>query len=297
MITTLRAIRVSFAKSLIIGLLALLLGGCTAVRLGYNNGAQLTWWWLDGYADFSSEQAPAAKLAIDRWFEWHRSTQLPEYAAVLASAQVASLQPTTPAAVCQWQALVRDKLEPAIERALLQLADLLPGMGEAQFRHIEQRYAKNLTEMREEYLQADAAARQKQTLKRALDRAEQLYGRLDEAQRRVISAGAVTSPFDPQAWLTERQSRQRDTVQTLRRLAAERADRDQRVAALRALAERTERSPNPEYRAYQQRLAEYNCGWFAQLHNATTPAQRQRARETLKGWEDDLRSLVGTPPA
>jgi hypothetical protein len=288
--------RVFLVKSAIIGLLALLLGGCSAVRLGYNNGPQLAWWWIDGYVDFSAEQAPAARLAIDRWFEWHRPTQLPEYAAVLASAQVAVLQPTTPAAACHWQALVREKLDPGLDRALVQFADLLPGMGEAQFRHIEQRNAKHIAEMRDEYLQADPQERQKASFKRALDRAEQIYGRLDEAQRRVITAGIADSPFDPLAWVSERQARQRDTVQTLRRLAAERADADQRIAALRTLMQRQDRSPNPEYRAYQQRLTEYNCIWFAQIHNATTPAQRLRARDTLKGWEDDLRALASSPP-
>ena len=27
------------------------------------------------------------------------------------------------------------------------------------------------------------------------------------------------------------------------------------------------------------------------MHNAMTPAQRQAARDKLKGWEDDLRAL------
>ena len=103
------------------------------------------------------------------------------------------------------------------------------------------------------------------------------------------------SPFDPQAWADERQRRQRDTLATLRRLLAERADADRIVAALRALAERAERSPDPGYRAYQQRLLDYNCALAARLHNAMSPAQRQAARERLKGWEDDLRALAAAP--
>ena len=78
------------------------------------------------------------------------------------------------------------------------------------------------------------------------------------------------------------------------RLVAERADRDARVAALRALLARTERSPDPEYRAYQVKLTQYNCGFAAQIHNATTVDQRQKARERLKGWEEDLRALVAS---
>ena len=287
----------SLAKTAIIGVLALLLGpllsGCNALRLGYNNGPFLAWWWLDGYVDFNRDQAPAARQAIDRFFDWHRATQLPEYAAVLATAAAEVLEPTTAAAVCRWQAVVLDKLEPAIDRALVHAAELLPGLGEPQWRHLEQRYAKGIEEMREEYLQPDPAARLKAFVERTQKNTEQLYGPLDEPQRRALAAGVAASPFDAQAWLAERQRRQRDTLQTLRRLAAERADADQRLAALRALAQRGEVSSNREYRVYQQRLADYNCAFGAQIHNATTPAQRQKARATIKGWEDDLRSLIG----
>jgi hypothetical protein len=85
-------------------------------------------------------------------------------------------------------------------------------------------------------------------------------------------------------------------LQTLRRLVAEKADNDRVVAALRALAERSERSSDPAYRAYQQRLTDYNCGFAARIHNAMSPAQRQAARDRLKGWEDDLRALAAAVP-
>lgn len=273
-------------------LLALLLGGCSALRVAYNTGPQLAWWWLDGYADFSREQAPQVKASIDRWFEWHRQTQLPGYAALLATAQSRIGEPLTPVAVCQWNDRLADALAPALSRALEQAAELVPGLGEAQLRHMQQRYAKNLDEMRDEYLQPDPAERLAASVKRTLTRAEQLYGRLDDAQRKVIVEGVAASPFDAQGWMEERKRRQRDTLGTLRRLLAERADRDQRIAALRALADRSQRSPDPAYRAYQQRLTDYNCAFVARLHNATTPTQRQRARANLKEWEDDLRAVI-----
>ena len=187
---------------------------------------------------------------------------------------------------------MREKLDPTLERALGQAADILPSLGEAQFKHLEGRYAKGLAEMRDDYLQPDPADRRAESVKRALERAERLYGRLGDAQKRVLAEGVDASPFNPELWLAERRRRQRDTLQTLRRLVADKADRDQRLAALRTLAARMERSPHAEYRAYQIKLGDYNCAIAAQLHNATTPAQRRAARETLKGWEDDLRSLL-----
>ncbi len=269
------------------------LSGCSALRLGYANGPQLAWWWIDGYFDFHREQAPQVKQALDKWFDWHRSSQLPDYVALLASARQQVLEPATPALVCRWQDRVREQLEPALARASADFADIVPGLGEVQFKHLEQKYAKLIDEMRGDFLQADTAERQRESVKRAVERAERVYGSVDEAQLRVVTAGVLASPFSPELWLAERQRRQRDTLQVLRRLVAERSDRDQRIAALRALVQRTERSPNPEYRAYQLKLRDYNCALAAQIHNATTSAQRQKARDNVKGWEDDLKSLSG----
>ncbi len=294
--TTLSAMRASLIKAGIIAALLALLGGCSTLRFAYGNAPQLAWWWLDGYVDFSNEQTPRAKDQIDRFFEWHRTTQLPDYAALLAAAQADVLQPATPAQACRWQQLARDRLEPALDKAVQMGADLLPGLGEAQFRHIERRFAKGNDEMKRDYLQADAEDRRKAAVERTLERVEQLYGRASDAQRRVVAEGVAASPFDPQAWLGERLRRQRETVQTLRRLASLKGDRDQVVAGLRALVERAERSADPDYRAYQVKLAEYNCAFAARIHTAATPEQRAAARDRLKGWEEDLRALAGGSP-
>ncbi len=268
------------------------LAGCSSISLAYNNGSQLAWWWIDGYFDFNRDQAPVVKQGIDQLFDWHRRTQIPTYLPLLSTAQAQITEPTTAAQACRWQDQGRELLEPTLNRALNHVADVLPSLGEAQFKHLEQRYVKVLAEMRDDFLQPDLGTRNKQSVKRALERAERLYGRLDEAQRRVVSAGVAASPFNPDMWWQERQRRQRDTVQTLRRLAADKADRDQRLAALRTLVARVERSPDVAYRAYQIKLADYNCGFAAQIHNATTPAQRLQARETLKDWDADLRVLM-----
>ena len=286
-------------KRVIIGLLLVLLGptltGCSALRLSYANGPQLAWWWLDGYFDFSREHAPQVQLALDRWFEWHRSTQLTQTTALLSEVAQQMGEPMTPSQVCQWQDRARSHADPALSRAILDFADVMPGMGEAQMKHLEAHYRKLIDEVRRDFLQPDAAERFRSAVKRTRERAERIYGSLGDAQLQLISEGVAASPFDPELWLLERQRRQRDTLQTLRRLLADRADRDHRVAALRALVQRSEQSPNPEYRSYQTRLTAYNCALAAQLHTATTPAQRKKARDNLRGWAEDLRSLV--PPA
>ncbi|MFN5165490.1 MAG: DUF6279 family lipoprotein [Pseudomonadota bacterium] len=271
-----------------------LLAGCGALRLGYGNGPQLAWWWLDGYLDVTSAHAPAVKSAIARWFDWHRASELPKTVAFLGGVAAQMTEPTTPAQAAHLGEQARALADPALDRALLLGAEVLPGLGEAQLRHLEQRYAKNLEELRSEFAQADPTERRRAAEKRATERFERVYGRLNEAQQRLVAEGLAASPFDPELWLAERRARQRDTVATLRRLLAERADADARTAALRMLAERGTASPDPAYRARQQRLVEHNCALTARVHNAATPAQRARARDTLRGWADDLRSLLET---
>ena len=272
--------------------LAASLTGCSTLRIAYDTGPTLAWWWIDGYGDFGGDQATRVKDDIRDWFGWHRTAQLPGYATWLSATRNKIGESITPAQVCGLWDQSRSLLDPAIDRALLMAAAWVPALTEPQFRHIERRYAKAIDEMRGDFLQADARLRHEAAMKRTVERVELLYGSLDTAQLRLISDGIRASPFDAQAWMGERLRRQAETLQTLRRLVAEKADGDRRVAALRALAERAQRSPDPGYRAYQNRLIVYNCAFAARIHNAMKPGQRQALAERLKGWEDELRNLA-----
>ena len=297
-----KAMRVSTAKAAIIGgwlLAALLLGGCSAVRIGYNQAPTLAWWWIDGYLDFDTEQAPRVKESLNQWFAWNRTTQLPDLANLLAAAQVQVLQPATPAQICHWSDELRARLAAAVAEGVPLAADLLPGLRPEQLAHLERRLQKSNREFEQDFLQQDADERLQASVKRTVDRAETLYGRLDERQRQLVTAGLATSPFDAGQWFAERKAVQAEMLQTLARLTAggaQRADRESNLAGLQALAARVQRAPPGPYRNYQQRLTEYNCAFIAQLHNSTTPAQRQVARGKLKGWEDDLRALAAQKP-
>jgi hypothetical protein len=282
----------SLFRSAIIGVVIAVLAGCSAWRLGYGQGAELAYWWLERYIDFDETQEPRAREAIADWFRWHRSTQLPEYAGLLAKAQAEALEPVTPAQICRWADTVQQRVDRAFEQALPPLAEFTRALTPQQLAHLERKYARNLKEMRRDFVQGDPEARREAQIKRVVDRAETLYGRLNDAQRERIVQLTAQSPLDPQGWLAERERRQQDTLQALRRLSADRAGPGEAQAELRRLYGETFRSPREAYRAYQQRLVRYNCDFAAQVHNLATPEQRQAAAKRLKGWEDDARSLA-----
>jgi Family of unknown function (DUF6279) len=284
-------IQKTFATIIMIAMLVLF-SGCSMVRVGYDQGPRLVWWWLDGYVDFNREQKPHAKQAIEQWFGWHRSGQLLEYADWLSTVRSKINGPLTSEQVCRWSEELQDIIAPAFDHAVQLGTPVVLSLGEAQWRYLEQRYVKSNDKLRRDYLQSNPKDRLKASIKRSVKRIENLYGKIDERQRNLIIASIETSPFNPEAWLLERQRRQQVTLSTLQQLATMSISTEQAAAELRTLVEHTRRSDDPDYRVYQVSLAEYTCSFIARLHNSTTSNQRQYVHDKLKSWETDLRALT-----
>jgi chromosome segregation ATPase len=180
--------------------------------------------------------------------------------------------------VCLWQAQVSERLAPAADKAVVLAAELLPALGEPQIKALEQRYARNSAERRDEFLQPNPADRLKASTDRTVKRIEMVYGPLDQPQRKVISAGLAVSPFDAETWLADNARRQRDVVATLRKLVAERPDADARLAALQQQAGEAEvqvTSLQAENRALRAQVRDLADGFDA----LDTKAQKARRAE------------------
>ena len=271
---------------------AVLMTGCSAVRIAYNQAPDIAYWWLDGYVDFNEAQTLRARDGLGVWFGWHRRSELPQYAALLARAREQVAHPVTAEQACGWFDEVSARADAAIEHAIPPLADVMRTLSEPQLAHLEHQFAERNEDLADRFLQRKPEARRKAQLERAVDRIEMLYGSLNDAQLEYIAKLALDTPFDPVRWLAERRSRQQDVLQTLRRLSAEQAGAPQAEAALRGLIQRVRVSPQADYRDYQLRLIRFNCEFAAQVHNLTTPKQRAAAAKRFKGWEDDARTLA-----
>ncbi len=268
-----------------------LMSGCSMVRLGYNQAPELAYWWLDAYVDFNDLQTPRVRDALAQWFAWNRRTQLPDYVALLQRAEAEVQADTTTERACIFEADLRSRIDTAVDRAVPAAAELAQTLTPAQIQHIERRYAKVNEEFRSDYLQSDRTRRIQASTQRAIDRIEMVYGNLDAPQLDLIAKAVAQSPFDPVLWMQERQRRQQDVLQMLRRLSAERPGATRAQAAVRAHVAQYSQSPNEAFRTYNAKLTDFNCAFAATLHNATTQAQRQVALQRFKGWEADLRAL------
>jgi hypothetical protein len=274
--------------------LAALLGlsGCSTIKVVYNNSDDLIYWWLDGYADLQGEQKQLTRDTLTELQRWHRQQQLPEYVALLKRMQAMAPNDITPAQVCavtedmktSFVTLLRF-VEPANTKLATQLKP-------EQLRSIRQRFDKTNKTWKEDWLDPNVEDRLRFRIKQATNRLEDFYGRLDKPQRDVLHKWLSESIFDPKLSYAERERRQADSMQTFQRMAQEGSATAQTQSMLRGLTERSFNSPNERYRAYNHELWNENCEGFAKLHNSTTPAQRQRMVEALRGYEADFKTLM-----
>ncbi|CDS51445.1 lipoprotein, putative [Polaromonas sp. CG9_12] len=277
----------------VLGLLAVagVLQACSVVKLAYNQAPDLAYWYLDTYLDLTGEQSLQVKASLSQLQAWHRQTQLPVYITALQQLQQQLPSDTTAAAACAVAADVRSNLGAVAQQAESLAAGVAVMLQPGQLRHLAQKFAKTNAEAEDELQGNNGKTRQGKRYRQLLSRAESLYGTLDEPQRAVIARRLEQSRFDLRVLFAERQRRQRDMLQTLQPMAAGQVSPAQAKTALRGLVERTLNPLEPVYRRYLDQLGQENCQSFAELHNSTTPAQRGKAVETLRGYEQDFRIL------
>lgn len=269
------------------------LSGCSAIKLGYNSLPDLAYWWLDGYVDFTETQTPVARQELARLHTWHRQQELPQMAEILGRLEQTAAGSITPQQACTVVNEVRGRLQLVAERAEPALVSMAQGLAPRQLRHLQRKYRNNNETFRKDWVELSSADQKAKRFDATLDRLESIYGRLDEQQRAVLRQGIEQSIHDPARILIERQRRQQDLLQTLDRLMEPNAAPADARNLLRAYIERTQRSPDAGYRAWQESLLQESCRIFSTVHQSTTPAQRDNAVRRLRAYQRDLRELSG----
>lgn len=273
-------------------LLGVALSGCSAVKLAYNNLPELGYWWLDSYVDFNGAQSPRVKEQLAQLLERHRRTELPKLLVLVEKAERLAVVDVTPAQVCAASDEVRDSLLATAVDAAGPGAELALGLGDAQLQHIEGKYAKNNAEYASDWLERSVEGQHRKRYDTFLERSEDFYGTLDDAQRKLLRQMADRSIFDPKRVDAERRQRQRESLALMRRYSNSGARPAEVQAALVAYAQRIAQPPPGPWRDYQQALLQEGCGNIARLHNATRPAQREQAARRLQAYAQDIRDLI-----
>jgi hypothetical protein len=273
-------------------LIAAALGACSTLRLAYNNLPELAYWWLDGYVDFDEAQSPRVREQLARLQAWHRREELPKLVTLLQQAERMVPGEVTSEQACALADSIRTRLLAVADHAEAPGAELAASLSPAQLDHLARKYEKINAEYAQQWLAPGPAEQQDKRARQIRERYEDFYGTLDADQRELLRRQVAESSFDPAVQDAARRERQQQTLALLGRIAGGDMPPVEARAALHAYARQiADAGPGPEHER-QQRVRQETCRDFAQLHNQTTPTQREQARKRLQGYESDLDRLT-----
>lgn len=267
--------------------------GCNAMKLGYQQGDHLAYWWIDHYVDVSDAQEPATKEAIARFFAWHRKTQLPEITAVLAKAKGEVSQPLDGATVREMQEASRRLARESFDYAIPDLARMLLTLTPDQVKRMEDKLAESNAKYRRKYMSGNDRKQEDARFDKIMDYAKLVYGSFsDEQERQIRSAMGPTMQAAP-ARYEERLNRQREWLGLVHRVVD--ANPKPSVAEvetmLRSYGDRWQKPPHNRARRWEA-YNEAGIALTVTIANLTTPQQKAHAVERFQGWIDDTRSLA-----
>ena len=275
--------------ALVVGTL-LGLGGCTALRLSYNNAETLALWWMDDYFDFDKTQTERVRADLADMARWHRREELPLLTELLENAQALAQKQPDATQFCALYERGVLRVQALAEHALPAMAAVAPTLRPSQLKDLAANYDKGNRKWREEWLTTDTDALDKRTQK-FRERLEDFYGPLSPDQSRQLQQRLAAAGLDEAQMYRERVRRQQEALRTLDGLRGDSAANAQ--AALGKLMKEYFQSSDPAYRAYRDRSVAQTCEAMAQVHASATPQQRSNLVRKLQAYAQDVQVLRG----
>lgn len=193
------------SRTLACGLLLTLLASCSSTQFFYNRLDFLIPWYLSGYADLERTQRQLLKTQVGVFLGWHRRSELPRYAALLAHAEASLDQPVTPDSVRELALAAEAEWLRLRDRALDELMVVGEALNEAQIAGFMASLRERQLTYEEKYLARDDTEYREEACDSLIDNLEDYMGRLGRDRRGEICAMLDGLRRADAVWLTERE--------------------------------------------------------------------------------------------
>jgi len=277
-------------------LMLVLAAGCSSLRLAYNNGDTVLYWWLNAYVDLDRDQKGWVREDIDQLFDWHRKTQLRDYVEILRKGQRQLQGNVTQADLLADYDEIKNRTQTLLLKAAPELADLARSLKPEQIAQMEKKFKSNNDDYRKKYLSGDQEKRQQLRYKKSMEQFELWFGSFSSEQEAAIRKASDARPLDNEIWLDERQRRQRNVLNLVQKVQREKLDKDATVALINALIKDSfARLDQSERKAFFDSFEESTANLVLTVIKIATPAQKAHAVKRMQGWIDDFSSLAAQP--
>lgn len=264
-------------------LAVLFLQGCSVTRLAYENADVFLRWQANSYFDFEGEQSDELDQRIGAFFAWHRARALPQYARFTEDAAGRLLRGMKREDLEWGYDAIRVQVRESLDAAAAEMAELLDRLSPEQVKHFERRLADENRKFAREQLQGTVEERRKRRLKRSLDRLEEWFGSLSDAQAERVRRYTERAPLTAELRDRDRKRRQAELVALLR------AKEARKRLAKWAVAWEEDRAPEYAAAARADRGAYFDL--LLELDATLSAEQRASAVRRLRDWGATFESL------
>jgi hypothetical protein len=273
--------------------LMVVVAGCSSLRVAYNHGDTLLYWWIDKYVDLNSDQKISVKEDIRDLFRWHRKTQLLDYVQVLKNGQrQLAGNPGTADLTADYED-IKNRTKVLLTKALPELADLARSLEPDQIATLEKQFAANNDDFRKKNMKGDREAQQKFRYKKSMEQFELWFGSFSAAQEAAIRKASDARPLDNQIWLDERMRRQKSILTLVQRVQREKLSKEATMPLIKTVIdENFNRQPDSPHKAFLDASEQASIQLILTVIKIATPEQKAHAQKRMQGWIDDFNSLA-----
>ncbi len=265
-------------------LLALVLQGCSVSRVAYSNADVVLRWQAGYYFDVEGEQSDQLDRGLAAVLAWHRGEALPQYAR-LANEMAARLQRGIKRQDLEWSYdALREQIRQTLAAAAGESAGLLDRLGPEQIEHFEGRLAEENRKFAKEEVQGTVEQLHKRRMKRNLERLEEWFGSLDDAQEERVRQYNARAPLAGALRERDRKRRQAEFLAMLRARDAKRR--------LAPFLERWESDREPAYAKAMHATRDEYMKLLLDLDRTLSAEQRAHAVARLRRFGELFDSLA-----
>lgn len=275
--------RTALKVALLLGL-AWLAGGCTALRLAYDNADTYLLFRANAYLDLDAKASDELDERIEEFFAWHRKNALPQYARLSEdAAKRVTKGLSRDDLIWGYDSLVahaRQSLRVAAER----VAPLLDRLTPQQVAHMEKRFADDNRKFAREYLRGSETDRRKRRAKRLEERLEDWVGNLSPVQLEKVRQFSERTPLYDDLRARDRQRMQAEFLDMIRKREAQKRLPD--------WIANWDRGRDPAHAAASERFRQEYLALLLEIDKTLAPEQRNRAAGNLRRYAEDFRILA-----
>ena len=261
------------------------LSGCTALQLGYNNADSLLHWRGAQYFGFEDEQKAEFERHVQRFLAWHRKTELPHYARFADDLANRLSKGVSQGDLVWGYDAFQTYLRQSLRAGTGEVAGLLDALTPEQIGRLQERLEKENRDFAKDYrLGEPPEERRERRVKRNVERLEDWFGPLTDAQVDRVVLYSRRAPLDDEVRLRDRRRLQKELVTMLKHREARKK--------LAQWAAAWEQNRDPAFEALRKENLNEYYSMLLDLDKTLSAEQRGKAAKRLRGFAGDFSALA-----